>query len=95
MPCHAMPCQACLRLLGFQKLRVAFTHKVNDGEPTETDSGRLMLTGRVPIGPGMRSLQASRLFWCGSPDIDPNQNASSCRARDLINWLLIFEGSNE
>uniref|UniRef100_A0A098DRM6 Uncharacterized protein n=1 Tax=Gibberella zeae (strain ATCC MYA-4620 / CBS 123657 / FGSC 9075 / NRRL 31084 / PH-1) TaxID=229533 RepID=A0A098DRM6_GIBZE len=29
----------------------------------------MMLTGGIPIGPGMRSLQASwRLFWCGSPD---------------------------
>ncbi|CAF3505835.1 unnamed protein product [Fusarium graminearum] len=62
-------------MTGYGLCKVTFTprpkvERVNNShEPTETDSGRLMLTGGIPIGPGMRSLQASwRLFWCGSPD---------------------------
>lgn len=63
----------------------------NSHEPTETDSGRLMLTGGIPIGPGMRSLQASwRLFWCGSPDTQRLQPETGLTV--LVTWSIGFFG---
>jgi hypothetical protein len=61
-------------------------------EPTESDGGRLMLTGRIPIGPGDEKLQAlGPLCVCVAAG-RPNQarHCRPCRARDLINWLLAF-----